>query len=384
MQSWIITGSSSSPSRIELLHLHEVTGVEHLQLGADPERLHPRGHGPQHARAVDHDVVAARREVHRAAVERADLGPQQLHVGQALGRADQVGGGGVDRQGRLVAPEHEVPAHAGGEVEHDVHPGGADLVHDLLVELGVAGAVAGLGIAHVDVHDRRARLRRLDGRGGDLLGRDRHVRAPADRVAGAGDGTGDEGVPVQRVPPLIPVRSRSRARLPALDAPDRRRHRTRGGPDAETAGRARLVRMRATNAEGGLTVHAVAGTHTVLLGFDLADPAGCLGFGIRRTDHTEEEAYWLRGTKSFGSIVPQPEVGMDFSLRQHPSRASSGATTRPSPSTPTPTRVVALGGAPGALDHAGRGERRRDAPRPRTTATTACGSTAASPDRRPS
>ena len=42
-------------------------------------------------------------------------------------------------------------------------------------------------------------------------------------------------------------------------------------------------------------MQAVAGTHTVLLGFDLDDPAGCLGFAIHRTDHTEGEARWLRG-----------------------------------------------------------------------------------------
>src|SRR5438445_4677220 len=47
--------------------------------------------------------------------------------------------------------------------------------------------------------------------------------------------------------------------------------------------------MRVHNSEHGLSVRATAGTHTVLLGFDLVDPAGCLGFGIHRTDHTEEE-----------------------------------------------------------------------------------------------
>ena len=40
--------------------------------------------------------------------------------------------------------------------------------------------------------------------------------------------------------------------------------------------------MRSHARLGGLTVHAVAGTHTVLLGFDLAAPSGCLGFAILR------------------------------------------------------------------------------------------------------
>lgn len=78
------------------------------------------------------------------------------------------------------------------------------------------------------------------------------------------------------------------------------------------------IAMRVHNSEQGLSVRATAGTHTVLLGFDLVDPAGCLGFGIHRTDHTEEEAYWLRGMKVFDSVVPHPTAGMDFSTRRHP------------------------------------------------------------------
>ena len=69
--------------------------------------------------------------------------------------------------------------------------------------------------------------------------------------------------------------------------------------------------MRTKRKRQGLTVQAVAGTHTVLLGFDLDDPAGCLGFAIHRTDHTEGEARWLRGMKTFQSVVPDPPPGSD-------------------------------------------------------------------------
>jgi len=48
--------------------------------------------------------------------------------------------------------------------------------------------------------------------------------------------------------------------------------------------------MRSRNTTSGLTVQAIAGTHCVLLGFDLDDPARCLGFAIHRNDHTEAEA----------------------------------------------------------------------------------------------
>ena len=183
----------------QLAHHHEVAGVEHLQLGTDTELLHLPGHRAQHARRVDHDVVAARGEVHRPAVEGADLRLQGTDVVEAFGRAGHVGAGGRHRQRCLVAAEHEVASHAGGQVDHDVDVGVADPFDDLGVELGGAGADAGLGIAHVDVDDGRTGAGGVERRGGDLGRGHRHVRALRRRVAGAGDRTGDEGVPVHGV-----------------------------------------------------------------------------------------------------------------------------------------------------------------------------------------
>ncbi len=65
-------------------------------------------------------------------------------------------------------------------------------------------------------------------------------------------------------------------------------------------------------------MQALAGTHCVLLGFDLDDPAGCLGFAIHRTDHTENEARWLRGMKTFETLVPDPPPGSDWPTNVHP------------------------------------------------------------------
>ena len=81
-----------------------------------------------------------------------------------------AGSGG---EGRILAAEHEVAAHAGGQVEHDVDVGGADPLDDLAVERRVAAALAGLGVADVDVDDRGAGPGGLDRRVGDLLRRDR-------------------------------------------------------------------------------------------------------------------------------------------------------------------------------------------------------------------
>lgn len=58
----------------------------------------------------------------------------------------------------------------------------------------------------------------------------------------------------------------------------------------------------------------------MLLGFDVAglDAFDALGFAIRRTDHTEDESYWLRGMKVFHSVVPDPAPGESYPTRRFP------------------------------------------------------------------
>ena len=107
--------------------------------------------------------------------------------------------------------------------------------------------------------------------------------------------------------------------------------------------------MRAREVQQGLTVQAIAGTHAVLLGFDFEDATGCLGFGIHRSDHTEGEAYWLRGLKAFASVVPQPTSGMDFSFRQQPLQGFQWGDYTAKPGHDYTYRIVALGGTPAAL-----------------------------------
>ncbi len=108
----------------------------------------------------------------------------------------------------LVAAEHHVAAHPGGEVDDDVDPRVADPLDHLGVQLGRASADSRLRIADVDVDDRRPRLGGVDRRSRDLLGGDGDVRAPARGVAGAGDRTRDEHIPVHVDPQF-----RSRCRL---------------------------------------------------------------------------------------------------------------------------------------------------------------------------
>ena len=68
----------------------------------------------------------------------------------------------VEREHVLGAAEHHVAAHAGGEVDDDVDVRVADPLDDLGVQLGGASADAGVGVADVDVHDRRPGLGGVD------------------------------------------------------------------------------------------------------------------------------------------------------------------------------------------------------------------------------
>jgi phosphatidylserine/phosphatidylglycerophosphate/cardiolipin synthase-like enzyme len=78
--------------------------------------------------------------------------------------------------------------------------------------------------------------------------------------------------------------------------------------------------MRKRMEQGGFTVQAVAGTHAVFFGFDLAAEArpGCLGFALYRDDLTENEAYWIPGFKTFRSVVPDPSATVIYTTDQQP------------------------------------------------------------------
>lgn len=67
-------------------------------------------------------------------------------------------------------------------------------------------------------------------------------------------------------------------------------------------------------------MQAVVGTDAVFLALDL-DPAAredCLGFAVHRIDHTEGEAYWLSGFKTFESVIPIPDPNAIVGSRDHP------------------------------------------------------------------
>ena len=78
--------------------------------------------------------------------------------------------------------------------------------------------------------------------------------------------------------------------------------------------------MRKTVKRSGTTVNAIAGSFVVVLGLNVTNARrkGLLGFSIRRTDHAEEETYWMSGTKTFAGVEPHPAPGEQFSSLVHP------------------------------------------------------------------
>jgi hypothetical protein len=109
--------------------------------------------------------------------------------------------------------------------------------------------------------------------------------------------------------------------------------------------------MRKKAKSGPLSVQAIAGTHVVLLGIDMEEQAsrGVLGFAIERTDHTEDERYWLKGLRTFEETDPGVP-GVLVSTLEHPFQSflwgDYSAKTRHSYT----YRVVAMRGKPKNLE----------------------------------
>ena len=78
--------------------------------------------------------------------------------------------------------------------------------------------------------------------------------------------------------------------------------------------------MRKYIKQGDFSVHAISGTYVVMLGFNAKKEAidGLLGFAVHRTDHTEDEQYWLKGFKTFKETEPDPTPRALYSTLEHP------------------------------------------------------------------
>ena len=133
--------------------------LETFDLRLDACVADARRHFAQDVRRRQEGAIA---EIERAAVERANFGPQFLDMGDALGGARHVGSRPAAIGMRGV--EEEIPAHARGKIDDDVDARLPDVADGFAVERRVARGLAGVGIAHVQMDDRRAGARRFQRR----------------------------------------------------------------------------------------------------------------------------------------------------------------------------------------------------------------------------
>lgn len=110
--------------------------------------------------------------------------------------------------------------------------------------------------------------------------------------------------------------------------------------------------MRNSSRNKGLSVKAIAGSYVVVLGLNITDAMrrGLLGFAIQRTDHNENETYWMEGTKAFGSIEPNPAPGAKFSSLAQPFQTFQWADYSAKPGYTYSYKIVAMYGTPADLE----------------------------------
>ncbi len=109
--------------------------------------------------------------------------------------------------------------------------------------------------------------------------------------------------------------------------------------------------MRVSTTSDGFKVNAIAGTYVVLLGFDLPhdDCSGLLGFSLHRVDHTENEAYYLKASKTFSETDPGFPSGTLHSTRKHPIQSFQWADYSAKPGHHYTYTILALKGSPSQL-----------------------------------
>jgi hypothetical protein len=109
--------------------------------------------------------------------------------------------------------------------------------------------------------------------------------------------------------------------------------------------------MRKKQKSGPLSVHAIAGTYVVLLGIDMEEEAsrGLLGFAIERTDHKEDERYWLKGLRTFEETDPGVP-GLLVSTLEHPFQSFFWGDYTAKTKHSYTYRVVAMRGKPKKLE----------------------------------
>jgi phosphatidylserine/phosphatidylglycerophosphate/cardiolipin synthase-like enzyme len=103
--------------------------------------------------------------------------------------------------------------------------------------------------------------------------------------------------------------------------------------------------MRVTQDNGKLRVKAIAGTHVVLMALDMDEDTrkGLRGFAIKRGVKGGPQD-WLRGTKYFKELVPNPDPKNDYPSREEPFQTFLWSDYRADPDTAYDFTIVPLYG----------------------------------------
>lgn len=109
--------------------------------------------------------------------------------------------------------------------------------------------------------------------------------------------------------------------------------------------------MRATATAGDFRAKAIAGTHTILIALDCAEPRrkGLLGFGFKREVAGGGATKWLSSLKVFRSVVANPQVGTIYSTEQHPIQSFLWGDYTAKPDTSYKFSIYPMYGTPSAL-----------------------------------
>lgn len=111
--------------------------------------------------------------------------------------------------------------------------------------------------------------------------------------------------------------------------------------------------MRKRVQRNGISVHAITGSHAVLLAMDAEEQArqGLLGFAIKEHSEGYSHGRWLRGFKFFETTVPDPQPGERRSTLEHPIQSFLWGDYSAEPDTACRYTIRPIYGTPTHLTH---------------------------------
>jgi phosphatidylserine/phosphatidylglycerophosphate/cardiolipin synthase-like enzyme len=111
--------------------------------------------------------------------------------------------------------------------------------------------------------------------------------------------------------------------------------------------------MRQLNNTGDISIHAISGSHTVLLNMDAKNgkEKGLLGFAIKRMDLTEDESVWLKGFLTFEINASSHFPGVLVSTWENPVQDFNWGDYTVKPNHKYIYTIVPVYGIPGSLVH---------------------------------